>query len=140
MITANNCDVSIENCHFKNFFNENGSTILFGYNNSHVTIENSVFIQHNSSEGTLYLHNTSSIYFGGSLIAQNVATYLGFSPVSLFDRSHAAVYDTVFRNNSAIAGGAMIAIDHCSITLTNSTFSSNEAVRGKTLPFQKILQ
>ena len=42
LITANNSDVSIQNCRFDHFMNENGSTILFGFNNSHVTIENSV--------------------------------------------------------------------------------------------------
>ena len=54
LITANNSEVSIQNCHFENFVNQNGSTILFGHNNSHVKIENSGFIQHNSSKGVLF--------------------------------------------------------------------------------------
>ena len=45
-ITANNSDVSIQNSQFENFINVNDSTILFGHNNSYVTMESSNFIQH----------------------------------------------------------------------------------------------
>ena len=133
LITANNSDVLIQSCHFINFVNEKGSTILFGQNNSHVTIENSVFIQHNSCNGVLFLYNNSSLSINSSLFSQNVAFTLDYSPITLRDRICAVVYGTVFRNNSALVGGAMIAEDHCNITLTDSTFSSNKAVTEKTL-------
>ena len=61
LITANNSDLLIQNCHFENFINEHGSTILLGHNNSQVTIENSVFNKHNSSKGVLFLLNNSSM-------------------------------------------------------------------------------
>ena len=54
LITANNSDISIQNCHFGNFMNENGSTVLYGHDNSHIVIENSVFIQHNSSKASYF--------------------------------------------------------------------------------------
>ena len=137
LITAKNSDVSIQNCHFEKFTNENDSTILFGHSNSHVTIKNSIFTEHRSFKGTLVLQNTSSMHISGSLITQNVATFLGFSPISLFDKSHAVVQNTMFRNNSALIGGAMVAINLCRVTLTNCTFFLNEAVTGKTLTVRK---
>ena len=132
LITANNANVSIQNCLVRDFINKNGSTILFRQNNS-VTIENSVFIQHNSSKGVIFLYNNSSMSISSSLFLHNVATFLGYSSISLMAQIRAAVYDTVFRNNSALAGGAVHAQNKCHVTLTNCTFSSNKAITGKTL-------
>ena len=132
LITANNSDISIQNCHFGSFINENGSTVLYGHSNSRVIIENSVFIQHNSSKGLLFLHNNSSMHISGSSISQNIASSPGYSSITLQDRIHADVHDTVFKNNSALDGGAMIAQDECRVTLKNCNFSSNKAIIGKT--------
>ena len=109
LITANNSNVSIQNCQFGKFINNNGSTILFGHNNSHVTIENSIFNQHNSSKGVLLLRGNSSLRISSSLFLENVAFTLGYSAITLYEGIHAAVHDTIFRNNSALAGGALIA-------------------------------
>ena len=132
LITANNSDVSIQNCHFGNFINEDDSTILYGHNNSNIAIKKSVFIQHNSSKGILFLHNNSSMRISGSSISKNIASSPGYSSITLQDRIHADVHDIVFRNNSALVGGAIIARDQCRVTLINSTFSSNKAIIGKT--------
>ena len=132
LITANNSDVSIQNCHFGNFINEDGSTVLYGQYYSHIIIENSVFIQHNSSKGVLFLHNKSSVNISGSSISQNVVSSPGYSSITLQDGIHAGVHDTVFRNNSALVGGAMIAQDECRVTLKNCNFSSNKAIIRKT--------
>ena len=131
LITANNSEVSIQKCHFGNFINEIDSTILYGHDNIHIIIKNSVFIQHNSSKGVLYLQINSSMGISSSLILQNIASSPGYSAISLQDGIHAEVHDTVFSNNSALAGGAIIAQDECRITLTNSTFSSNKAITGE---------
>ena len=131
LITASNSDVSIQNCHFGNFINEIDSTVLYGHDNSHIIIKNSVFIQHNSSKGVLFLQINSSIGISSSLILQNIASSPGYSAISLQDGIHAEVHDTVFRNNLALVGGAIIAQDECRITLTNSTFSSNKAITGE---------
>ena len=139
LITANNSYVSIENCYFENFINENSSTILHGSSNSHVTIENSVFIKHNSSEGVLFLQNNSSLQISNSLILYNIVTSLGYSSITLYDGTNAAVNSTTFKNNSGLAGGSLIAVDQCQVTLTNCTFSSNEAITTeKTANIQKI--
>ena len=137
LITANNSDLSIQKCHFENFRNEKGSTILFGHNNSHVTIENSVFIQHNSSKGVLLLQHNSSICISGSTMSQNVVFTLSYSAISLQDGVHAVMNSTVLRNNSALAGGAVNAQDKCQVTLANCTFSSNKAITDKILNIQK---
>ena len=131
LITANISSISIQNCQFENFVNENGSTILFGHNNSHVVIENSMFIQHNSSKGVLFLQNNSSMHISDSLVSQNVASSLFFSSISLEDGIKAVVNNSVFKNNSALVGGALFAKDECQVTLTNCTFSSNKAITGK---------
>ena len=137
LITANNSDVSIENCHFGNFINENDSTVLYGHNSSYITIEDSVFIQHNSSKGVLLLKNNSSMYINSLLISENVASTFGYSAISLQHRIYAVVHNTVFRNNSAFRGGAVIARFQCKIALINCTFSSNKAITGKTLNISK---
>ena len=125
--------------HFENFINENSSTILHGSSNSHVTIENSVFIKHNSSEGVLFLQNNSSLQISNSLILYNIVTSLGYSSITLYDGTNAAVNSTTFKNNSGLAGGSLIAVDQCQVTLTNCTFSSNEAITTeKTANIQKI--
>ena len=131
LITAYNSDVLIQNCHFGNFFNENDSTILYGHYNSNITINNSVFIQHNSTKGVLFLQINSSMGISSSIILQNIASSPGYSAISLQDGVHAEVHDTVFKSNSALVGGAIIAQDECRITLTNSTFSSNKAITGE---------
>ena len=136
LITANNSDVSIQNCHFGNFINENGSTVLYGHDSSNVRTENSVFIRHNSSKGVLFMQNYSSIHITGSSISQNVACSPGYSSITLKDNIDADVNNTVFRNNSALMGGALIAEKHCKVALTNCTFSSN---RAKTLNIPKTL-
>ena len=136
LITANNSDVSIQNCHFGNFINQNDSTILYGHYYSHVTIENSVFIQHNSSKGVLFLQNNCYMFINNSTYSHNVATTFGFSSIAL-DRAHAVVNNTVFQTNSALGGGAMIAQYECRVALTNCTFSSNKAITGKTLNTSK---
>ena len=133
LITANSSDVSIQNCHFENFVNEDRSTILFGHNNSNVTIENSVFIQHNSSEGVLFLQDNSSMRISSSLVLQNVASTVGYSAITLKDGIHAVLHDTVFGNNSAFIGGVVNAENKCLVTISNCTFSSNKAITGKTL-------
>ena len=131
LITANTSDISIQNCHFGNFINENGSTILYGHN-SNVMIDNSVFIQHNSSKGVLLMQNNCYMRISGSSISQNVASSLLYSSITLNYGIHADVNNTVFRNNSALVGGALFAENQCNITLTNCTFSSNKAITGKT--------
>ena len=134
LITANNSDISIQNCHFGNFINENGSTILYGHDNSHIMIKNSVFIQHNSSKGVLFLENNSSMLINYSLISLNIASSPGCSALTLKDGIHADVHATVFKNNSALVGGAVIVENQCTTTLTNCTFSSNNV---KTLNIPK---
>ena len=131
LLTLNNSKLSIQNCHFENFISKNGSTILFGHNNSHITIENSIFIQHKSSKGVLLLQDNSSMYISSSLFSQNIAFTLGYSTITLKDRIHLVVDDAVFKNNSAFNGGVTFVIDQCQVKLTNSTFSSNEAITGK---------
>ena len=137
LITGNNSDVSIQNCHFENFVNQNDSTILFGYNNSHVTIENSIFNQHNSSKGVLFLQNNSSLRISSSLISDNVAFTLGYSTITLFKEVNTFVRNTLFMNNSAIDGGVTNVEEQCQVTLTNCTFSYNKAVTAKTLTTPK---
>ena len=131
LMTANNANVLIQNCHFKYFINENGSTILFGHSNSHVTIENSVFIQHNSSKGVLLLQYNSSMHISSSMISQNVATFLGYSAIPLHHGIRGIVDHTVLTDNSALLGGAMYVSNKCQVTLTNCTFNSNKAITAK---------
>ena len=138
LITVNSSDVSIQNCNFENFINKKGSTVVFGHNDSNITIGNSVFIQHNSSKGVFFLQNNSSIQISCSLISDNVVTSLGYSSITLRHGTHAVVNNTVFRNNSALAGGAMFAQNKCQVTLDKCTFSSNKATTGKPLNITKI--
>ena len=126
LMIANNANVLIQNCHFKYFINESGSTILFGHSNSHVTIENSVFIQHNSSKGVLLLQYNSSMHISSSMISQNVATFLGYSAIPLHHGIRAVVDHTVLTNNSALLGGAMYVNNKCQVALTNCTFNSTK--------------
>ena len=133
LTTANNSDISIQNCHFGNFINENGSTVLYGHYYSHVIIENSVFIQHNSSKGVLFLQNNCYMFINNSTYSHNVASSPGYSPISLLDRINAVMINTVFINNSAVSGGAVIARFKCKVSLTNCTFTSNKAITGRTL-------
>ena len=137
LITANNSDVSIQNCYFGNFINKNGSTILYGHNSSYIIIENSVFIQHKSSKGVLLLKNNSSMYINSLLLSENVASSPGYSAISLQLGIHAAVHNTVFSNNSAFRGGAVFARYQCEIALSNCNFTSNKAITGKTLNISK---
>ena len=130
LITANNSDVSIQNCHFANFINENGSMILYGHNSSNVTINNSIFIQHNSSKGILFLQNNCSLSLTNSSISQNVASSIGYSAVTLRNGVHASMHSCVVENNSALMGGAMNTQDRCNLKLTNCTFSKNKAITG----------
>ena len=123
LITANNSDVSIQNCHFGNFINENGSTVLYGHYYSHVIIEKSGFIQHNSSKGVLFLHNNCYMFINNSTHSHNMASSPGYSAILLLVGVHAVMINTVFTNNSAVSGGALIAIFQCKIALTNCTFS-----------------
>ena len=139
LITANNSDVSIQNCHFGNFINENGSTVLYGHSNSHVIIENSAFIQHNSPKGVFFLQNNCYMFINYSTHSNNVASSPGYSPVSLLDKIHAVMINTVFSNNSAVSGGAVIARFKCKIALTNCTFSSNKAITRTTERITKNL-
>ena len=130
LITANNSDVSIQNCHFGNFINENGSTVLYGHYYSHITIENSVFIQHNSSKGILFLQNNCSLSFTNSSISQNVASSLGYSAITFRDGVQATMHSSVVENNSAFMGGAFNSQGGCNLKLTNCTFSKNKAITG----------
>ena len=49
--------------------------------------------------------------FYSLIISDNVATSLGYSAISLQDRTHAIVNNTIFSNNSAWVGGSLIAIE-----------------------------
>ena len=138
LITANNSTLTIQNCQFEDFINENDSTVLFGQNNSHVTIKNSVFIQHNSSKGVLFLENNFSMHISGSLISQNVAFTVGYSTITLKDGIHAVIKNTTFKNNTALAGGALNAENQCQVVLMNCTLSSNKATTGEAPDIQKI--
>ena len=137
LITANNSDVTIQNCHFGNFINENGSTVLYGHSNSHIFIENSNFVQNTSPKGVLFLQNSCSIYINKLTCSHNVATSFGYSSIALQDGIRAVVINTMFRNNSALVGGAVIAIGECRVILTRCTFLSNKAFTGKTLKIFK---
>ena len=132
LVTANNLDLSIQNCHFSNFINEKNSTILYGSSNSHVTIENSIFTQHNSSKGVLFFQNNSYMHISSSRFSQNDAFTLGYSAITLQDGIYAAVNSTMFNNNTALIGGVMYVLGHCLVTLNNCAFSSNKAIIGKT--------
>ena len=137
LITANNSDVSIQNCHFGNFINKNSSTVLYGHYYSHIIIENSVFIQHNSSKGVLFLENNCNMFMNNSTHSHNMASSSGHCPVSLKDGIQAVMINTVFSNNSALVGGAVIAQDECRVALTNCTFFLNKAITEKALSISK---
>ena len=137
LITANNSDISIENCHFGNFINENGFTVLYGHYYSHIIIENSVFVQQNSSKGVLFLQSNCYMFINNSTHSDNVASSPGYSAISLRDGIHAVMINTVFSNNSAFRGGAVIAQDECRVALTNCTFSLNKAITEKALSISK---
>ena len=137
LITANNSDVSIQNCHFVNFINEKDASFLYGHYYSHVIIENSVFIQHNSSKGVLFLQNNCYMFIINSTHSHNVASSPGYSAISLKDRIYTVMMNTVFSNNSALRGGAVIAIFQCKIALTNCTFSSNKAFSERNMSISK---
>ena len=139
LITANNSDVSIQNCHFTKFINENGSTILCGHYYSHVIIEKSVFVQHNSSMGVLFLQNNCNMFINNATYSYNVASSPGYSAISLQDGIYAVMINTVFNKNSALRGGTVIARFKSKIALTNCTFSSNKAITGTTLKIFKNL-
>ena len=109
-----------------------------GTSYSHAIIENSVFTQHGSSNGILFLQNNCYMFINNSTHSHNVATSFRYSAITLRDGIHAVMINTVFINNSALDGGAMIVEDQCRVTLTNCTFSSNRAaITGKTLIFPK---
>ena len=128
LITVNNSDVSIQNCHLENFLNEKGSTVLQGSGKSHVEINNSVFIQHNCSKGILFLQQNCSLSINNSLISQNVASSQGFSAITLQDGIYADIRNSVVENNSALMGGLINAKHQCLINITNCTFSGNKAL------------
>ena len=121
LIRANNSDVLIQKCHFGNFVNENNST-----NRSHVKIDNSNIIQHNISKGILFLEQNCSLSINNSLISQNVALTHGYSAITLPDRIHVVIPNSVFENNSALVGRAINAEDQIHLELTNCTFSRNK--------------
>ena len=108
LITANNSDVSIQNCHLGNFISENGSTILYGHNNSHIIIKNSVFIQHNSSKGVIFLQNNCYMFINKSTHSHNVATSFGYSAITLRYGIHAVMINSVFSNNTAFWGRSRV--------------------------------
>ena len=137
LITADNSYVTIKNCHFGNFINENDSTILDAHSISNVAIENSIFIKHSSSKGILLLKNISSINISDSFISHIIALTPGYSAVTLRHAIQAVVNNTAFRNNSALVGGALYADEQCQVTLTYCTFCANKAITGKTMNISK---
>ena len=128
LITANNSNVSILNCQFEKFTNENDSTILHGSGNSYVAIDNSVFIHHNSSGGILFLEQNCSLSVNNSLISQNIASSHGYSAITLREGIYADIRNSVFESNSALMGGAVNAEHQCYLQITNCTFSRNKAM------------
>ena len=139
LITANNSDVSIQNCHFRNFINENGSTVLYGHYYSHTHHREFSLSSNTTVQKGFY---SCKITVTCSSIIQHIPIMLplltGYSAISLRDGIQAVVINTMFSNNSALVGGAVIARFQCKVTLTNSTFSSNKAIAGKTLNISKI--
>ena len=77
LITANNSNLVIRNSHIEHFINEKGSTVLYAYDHSHVIIDHSIFIRHNSLKGVLALENNCSLKITNSLISHNVASLPG---------------------------------------------------------------
>ena len=73
------------------------------------------------------------MYINNLISLQNTAYSPRYSTITLQDRIHAVVINSVFSDNSALVGGAMIALGKCQVTLTNCTFSSNKAITGKKL-------
>ena len=130
LITANNSDLLIQNSHFGNFINENGSTILHGFNNSRIITNHSSLTNGSSSKGVLIVQNTSSLNIANSIISQNVANASGYSVVTLQEGVDALIHNTIIRNNSAENGGFIKANDQCRVQLTNCRFFMNE-VRSK---------
>ena len=137
LITANNARVLIQNSTFERCVNENGSTALLAQNNSQTTIENSLFRRHNSSMGIFLLADTCTLNMTYSTIAQNVAFSAGFSPITLYEGSQAAISGSTFTSNSAMKGGALTAEGGCRVKISNCTFSSNTAVAGGALSLTK---
>ena len=127
LITANSSVLSIQNCRFSQFVNKTDSTVLHGHNSNKVIVEDSAFIQHRSLKGVLFLQINSSMHIDNSLISQNMALALGYSPITLQDQIQAVIHNTVFSNNSALLGAAMIVKNQCQVTITNCTFSANKA-------------
>ena len=149
LITAINSDITILNCHFGSFINENNfptvlrisnnchviidqsvfakyeGILLHGSDNSHFTINNSVFVKHN---GMLLLQNNGSLNMNNSLVSQNSGPSAGFSAIILQDGIRADIRNSMFEDNSAWKGGAINADNHCRLELVNCTFSRNKAI------------
>ena len=79
------------------------------------------------------------MFINNSTHSHNVASSTGYSPVSLLARIDAVMINTVFTNNSAVSGGAVIARFKCKIALTSCTFSSNKAITRTTVRITKNL-
>ena len=128
LITANNSNVSIQICPFENFINEKGCTNLHGFSNSHVNVDNSILIQHNSSKGILFLEQNSCLSINNSLISQNIASSHSYSTITLQDGIQADLFNSVLEGNSALRGETINAEDQCLLRITNCTFCRNKAV------------
>ena len=133
LITANNAVVLIQNCYFKRFSSENGSTILHGQNSSLLTVANSSFTNHNGDKGIILLHDNCSAYFVLSGISGAIVSSRGFSAITLNDHTKATIKDSSFTNDSAMIGGSLSATGQGHVKLENCTFSLNEAEAGGAL-------
>ena len=125
LITLINSELLLQSSYFGKFVNHNDSTVLHGYNNSRVIIDNSSFISHYSFKGAVFLQNNCYLKMTNSMISQNVATS-GYSTETLREEINAIFHNTNFRENVADIGGAINVKDRCLVQLTKCTFSVNE--------------
>ena len=130
LITAENSSILIKDSTFAQFVSNEGPTFLYAHSGSHVTIETSHFLNHHGPRGILHLIDGCFLKINGSLFSSNLAKSIGFSTVSVQKDSLAVIKDTVFMNNKAMLGGALIAEGQCRLQGVNCTFTANKAIVG----------
>ena len=129
LIWVTNAKVSIHNSTFRCFKNIHGAAVLGGRLNSSVTVKNSTFSGNEGQKGSIWLHDTGSIFIADTSAWSNKGlTNCRGNFIRLENNIKGSVINSSFHENEACFGSVIIISNNVDLSVQNSHFRRNHAL------------
>ena len=130
LIVSKASRVTIEDCHFSGFVNENESAVIHATDSTALTIANSVFDNNHGLYGIVLAAEKCFVNVLDTVFSNNIAYQFRYSALTIMMGVTMTMNNSVFESNVASKGGVIWAENGCEVNTFSCVFMANEAKNG----------